>query len=55
MILTGATFGEEASELLRAYFPRCEHVTHRGVLVPTLRQRFHFVRGDKGEIGRAHV
>ena len=47
-ILAAATVSEEhaaqISEQLGA-LPR--RVSHRGILVPTLRQQFHFVRGDK--------
>ena len=47
-ILAGATISEENEVLISEHLTTTLHrVSHRGVLVPTMRQQFHFVRGDK--------
>uniref|UniRef100_A0A7S4EUR1 RNA helicase n=2 Tax=Chrysotila carterae TaxID=13221 RepID=A0A7S4EUR1_CHRCT len=54
LLMTTAHLTEAHEHVLRGRFPRAELVRHqgsdsgrRGVLVPTLRQRFHYFNGDK--------
>jgi superfamily II DNA/RNA helicase len=47
-LLAAATIGDEHAERMRELFPnRLKRFSHAGVLVPTLEQQFHYVRGDK--------
>jgi ATP-dependent RNA helicase DDX3X len=46
-VLTAATMSEEVLTALDKRFPHASRLSHRGVLAPTLRQRYYFVRGDK--------
>lgn len=46
-VLTSATLRTAHEETLCRCFPAAKLVTHKGVLVPTLRQRFLYFRGDK--------
>lgn len=46
-VLTAATIGAPHAEKIAELFPRAQRVSHEGVLVPTLRQNFRYVRGDK--------
>ena len=48
-ILTAATIDEATEAEVRSLLPKAARVSHTGVLVPSLRQRFPFVRGDKGQ------
>ena len=48
-LLTGATMAPAHAEAIAARFPRIAHLSHPGVLVPTLQRSFHFVRGDKSQ------
>ena len=48
-LLTAATIGAEHDAAIRDLFPSVRRVSHAGVLVPTLRQVYHYVRSDKDQ------
>ena len=55
-LLTTATLSDAHEEQLLRRFPAARRVSHTGVLVPTLRQRFHYFRGCKdGELIKVSV
>lgn len=47
MTLTMAHVSDSAEKQLVERFPTVQRVGHTGVLVPTLRQRYHYFRGDR--------
>ncbi|KAL1518835.1 hypothetical protein AB1Y20_003112 [Prymnesium parvum] len=49
VLLSTATLSDEHEAALLRRFPTARRVSQTGDLVPTLRQRFHYFRGDKDE------
>ncbi|CAE7536020.1 DED1, partial [Symbiodinium pilosum] len=47
LLLAMAHLSNEREEELMSRFPKAQPVSHVGVLVPTLRQCFHYFKGDK--------
>jgi len=48
-VLTAATLPQVVAARIRERFPSVSSLSHSGVMVPTLQQRFHYVRGDKDQ------